>query len=281
MSKSIGILYICTGKYFKFWQDFFESMEEKFLPNTQKNYYVFTDQDDIYGTDKCSRIHIVHIMPLPWPLISLLRFNYFLRIENEIKQNDYLMFSNANIICESQVNEDEFLPDKVDMGMAFVKHPGYYYANIKDTPLERSRKSLAYVPYNIGSNYVIGAMFAGRTEEFLKMCHILNDRINIDLSKGVIAKWHDESHLNRYIANKKNYLLLSASYCYPYGIDLPEKRKICAVSKKAKFDVDGFKNKNIKIKKAGLRKMLMECLHIKNTLFLIRDTFFRKNIEEL
>ncbi|MBQ7155230.1 MAG: hypothetical protein IJR85_06720 [Synergistaceae bacterium] len=43
MSKSIGILYICTGNYCRFWEGFHKSFEEKFLPDTVKNYYVFTD----------------------------------------------------------------------------------------------------------------------------------------------------------------------------------------------------------------------------------------------
>lgn len=281
MKKSIGILYICTGKYHLFWQDFFLSFEKYFLPNTEKRYYVFTDQDVVYGEDQCSRIKVIHTKPLPWPLITLLRFNYFLSIEDELRENDYLMFSNANIVCEDKVSEAEFLPVNDEMGMAFVKHPGYYYSKIIDTPLERSKRSLAYVPYNCGTDYVIGAMFAGKTKDFLRMCSILNDRINSDLAKGVIAKWHDESHLNRYIINQKNYKLLSASYCYPCGVELPIERKICAVSKKAKFDVDGFKNKNLKIRNLGIRKKYILLIHIKNRLLYLRDCLFKKNVERL
>lgn len=35
--KSIGILYICTGPYYLFWEDFFKSFEAKFLTDYEKN----------------------------------------------------------------------------------------------------------------------------------------------------------------------------------------------------------------------------------------------------
>lgn len=54
-------------------------------------------------------------------------------------------------------------------------------------------------------------MFTGKTEAFLRMSHILNDRIEEDLKYNVIARWHDESQMNRYIVGKiiiSYYLLL-------------------------------------------------------------------------
>lgn len=37
MKKSIGILYICTGPYYLFWEDFYNSCEKNFLPNYEKD----------------------------------------------------------------------------------------------------------------------------------------------------------------------------------------------------------------------------------------------------
>jgi hypothetical protein len=42
----------------------------------------------------------------------------------------------------------------------------------------------------------------------------------LDEKKGIIALWHDESHLNRYILDKK-YKLVSPSYCYPENSGIP------------------------------------------------------------
>ena len=49
MTKSIGILYICTGPYVLFWKDFYESFEKNFLPSYEKRYYVFTDAEEIFA----------------------------------------------------------------------------------------------------------------------------------------------------------------------------------------------------------------------------------------
>ncbi len=37
----IGILYIATGKYVPFFDDFYLSCEEHFIPNSEKHYYIF------------------------------------------------------------------------------------------------------------------------------------------------------------------------------------------------------------------------------------------------
>ena len=127
MSKSIGILYLCTGDYKLFWEDFYKSFDKFFLPNIKKYYYIFTDDVEYIDKFQNESISVIKIDSLPWPLITLLRFRYFLFIEKDLKKHDYLMFSNANVICEKTVTAEEFLPRREDKeGMSFVVHPGYY-----------------------------------------------------------------------------------------------------------------------------------------------------------
>ena len=40
---TIGMLYICTGKYTVFWPEFYETFSRNFLPGCKKEYFVFTD----------------------------------------------------------------------------------------------------------------------------------------------------------------------------------------------------------------------------------------------
>lgn len=44
----INIFYICTGEYKRFFDKFYLSCEDKFIPEFEKKYYVFTDSDRIY-----------------------------------------------------------------------------------------------------------------------------------------------------------------------------------------------------------------------------------------
>ena len=59
--------------------------------------------------------------------------------------------------------------------------------------------------------------------------------------RKIFAKWHDESQLNRYIVNKLGVRILEPMYCYPCGMEVSYSKKIYAVSKQAKFDVNAFK----------------------------------------
>lgn len=74
MKKSIGILYICTGPYVLFWEDFYKSFQKKFLIDFEKRYFVFTDAEEIYGQEN-QNVKKIKIEPQPWPLITLLRFS--------------------------------------------------------------------------------------------------------------------------------------------------------------------------------------------------------------
>ena len=62
MKKSIGILYICTGPYVLFWEDFYKSFQKRFLIDFEKHYFVFTDAEEIYGQENqnVKKIKIEH-----------------------------------------------------------------------------------------------------------------------------------------------------------------------------------------------------------------------------
>ena len=72
-----------------------------------------------------------------------------------------------------------------------------------------------------GVSYVQGAFNGGRSNEYLNLCEELSKNIHIDLDKNVIALWHDESQLNKYIINRK-YKILPCNYLYPDGWSLGE-----------------------------------------------------------
>lgn len=283
MNKTIGILYICTGPYYLFWEDFYKSFEEKFLPGFAKKYYVFTDAPKIFGETN-SNVYKYNLQPQPWPLITLLRFSTFLTIEDELRKCDYLMFSNANIVCDELITEAEFLPSKEKKQNIFVTaHPGYYKKSILRFPYDRNKKSLAYIPWNCGEDYVIGAMFGGTSEAFIKMSNILKARIEEDLKRNIIAKWHDESHLNRYIVGRNDVKILSPSYCYPFGMNVDYQKKLSAVSKQAKFDVKTFKGQN-KNEVNVLRKIIKkisEILILKERFLFLFDFVLHKRIKEI
>ena len=99
----IALLYICTGQYVRFWEEFYESFHKNFLRDSEKSYFVFTDSETIYGEDKDCNIHRIYQKDLGWPGSTLFRFRMFSGIAEELKSYDYVFFMNANLICLKEV----------------------------------------------------------------------------------------------------------------------------------------------------------------------------------
>lgn len=224
----IGILYICTGRYHIFWKDFYLSSKKHFLPAEEKRYFVFTDADSLYGEENPD-VKKIYQESLGWPYNTLLRFNIFLKAGAELQQCDYLFFFNANVVFLDLV-EKKILPNENEDGLVAANHPGFYNKSSNRFTYDRNIQSTAYIPYGVGKYYYFGALNGGTAAAYLDMIRILNNNIYQDLSKGIIALWHDESHLNHFLLHK-NPKVLSPSYCYPQGIPLPFKPRILILDK--------------------------------------------------
>jgi len=233
----IGILYICTWKYDVFWKDFYISCEKYFLKDYEKHYFVFTDSEKIYDEENNKNIHKFYQKNLWWPDNTLLRFHIFLSQEKKLKKMDYLFFFNANLEIKKEIWE-EFLPKKE--WLLVVKHPWYYNRPINKYTYERNKKSTAYISNTKWKVYVQWALNWWKTKDFLNMCKNLSQNIDTDKSNWIIAKWHDESHLNKYILNHK-YKLLDPSYLYPEWWNIPFECKILIRDKSKWIDVDNIK----------------------------------------
>lgn len=227
----IAILYICTGKYNQFWTEFYKSSELFFLTNHKKHYFVFTDDISISTIKNVTISTKVH---RGFPLDSLFRFDMFLEREAELKEFDYIFFFNANMQFIAKVGED-FLPKKEDNGLAAVIHPGYFNKPAFLYPYERNKKSKAYIPNHLKSyNYFMGSLNGGIAKDYLELIRICSQNINCDYEKSIIAVFHDESHLNKYLSEHE-CLKLSPEYAFPEDSNLPFDAKIL-IRNKVKID---------------------------------------------
>jgi hypothetical protein len=134
--------------------------------------------------------------------------------------------------------------------MFFVLHPGFSNSNLNfRNPLKTVKRLLrfwvtggygawetrkisnAYVPRRLRRAYFCGGIWFGRKMKFSDFISQLRDSVADDLSKNVIAKWHDESHLNRYAAYNE-VIILGPQYCYDGKVELSaEKPLVVAVEK--------------------------------------------------
>ena len=219
----IAILYIATGKYICFWQDFYASCEKYFLAGHDRHYFVFTDSAAVPG----ERVEIVPRRCQGFPADSLFRYDIFLEIKERLNDYDYLFFFNANMLFVNPVGE-EFIPGEQDNFLCGVLHPA---DGIRHLPscfffYERNRDSRAYIPpFQKNYHYFMGIINGGRCREFLRMCTILSAAIHDDYDRGIVAKFHDESHMNCYF-RRVVPKILGSEYGVPEGWKTGLKPKI-------------------------------------------------------
>ena len=209
----IGIIFIATGKYYIFTKDLVESFEKLFLPNHEKEYFIFTDNNnpDVKGDN----IHYIIKEKEEWPFDSLNRFKNIYENKDLFSDIDFIFFTNANMKALQLIN-DEILPDE-NYDFSAVIHPGYFMDKRDSFPYERNPSSLAYIPYGEGERYYQGCFFGGRKSEFMKMGDVIAENTKKDLDNNIIATVIDESHMNKYFIDKK-VMPISPVYAYPEQI---------------------------------------------------------------
>lgn len=233
-----AILYICTGRYSVFFKEFYETFEKNFLPDVEKTYFVYTDKKNLpYAKEK--NVCIIPQKSLGWPDNTLMRFALFTREEKRFADFDYTFFINANFLCVKQVTKEDFLP--VTENLLVAEHASAHGKNPKDMTYDRNPRCRACVGPDEGSIYVMGGLNGGKTKAYLEMVHTLKDRVEADKKDGVVALWHDESHLNRYIIGRTDVKILPPCYGYPEGWDLPYEPVMLIRDKSKYFDVEAVK----------------------------------------
>ncbi len=221
----IGILYICTGAYTVFWKDFYLSCEKNFIPEAEKEYFVFTDADEIEFEKSNNAIHRIFQKNLGWPGNTLHRYDVFLRHAHLFQECKYLCYMNANLEFVQKITAEEFLPHG---GARFVAvlHPGYYDMRGDRLPYERNPQSNAYIPKHTDGQYLAGGINGGETVSMIEAMESLSKCIQSDIARGVVAVWHDESHWNKFIHGRHDVKILSPAYLYPEEAMLPVVMKI-------------------------------------------------------
>lgn len=237
----MAVLFIGIGEYIKFWDDFYYSLEKNFLKRYIKEYFVFTDSKSMIESNKDERIHCIFQENLGWPNNTLFRFKMFTRVQEQLINFQYIFFMNANVVCIKEITADIFLPYEQDL--VVVQHPGYFNKKNYEFPYERRKKSKAYIAYGKGENYVCGGINGGKAEKYLEAINTLKIMIEEDYQNGVVAKWHDESYLNKYILENVNYRLLSPAFCYPENEKLPFQEYLVVRDKKKVIELPDVKTR--------------------------------------
>lgn len=126
---------------------------------------------------------------------------------------DYVFFLNGNFKFLETIHTDEVIPLEENDFLTALSFSFYRNKDCKELPYDRNPDCQAYIPYGKGTRYYQGGLYGGRTPEIIWMSEWIRKRIDHDLSRKVIARWHDESYVNRYLLDKKPKLL-DETYAY-------------------------------------------------------------------
>lgn len=207
--KNIAINIIATNKYVTFLNRLCQSISENFT-NCNITVIIYTNVDlpeNLINENQSIKFIKSHIEHEPWPAPTLKRFSYFLNERSAILDNDFAYYIDADSVFIGDIG-DSIYPEAGTVG---TLHPCLY--DTQGTP-ERNPNSKAYIPHGSNNNYYCGGFIGGRSGAFIKMSDDINENIMDDLSRGIIAVWHDESHLNRYFFDNHPAITLN----HPYAI---------------------------------------------------------------
>lgn len=212
--EKIAILTISTGKYIELFEKLQKTIFSNFLPNYEKTVFLFTDSD----YSETNNIKISKILHLPWPINTLLRFHYFSDIKDQLLNYDHIYYIDSDVIINNVI-DNEIIPNRDEI--ITVQH---FWEFKCLHPYEDNKKSLAYVDVNDPNfipEYCQACFFGSNKQIFLQMIEDLKVNINTDLKNNVIAKWHDESHFNKYILNRPKKIL-GNNYNHPLSEAIKE-----------------------------------------------------------
>jgi len=235
---SIGIIMIATNEYLDLWKSTALDLDQfAFQKNFKKSIHLFTNKATeaeswAFVNLKNYNLFCYNIKGWGWPEATLLRYKFIASLpENALEE--VLIYLDSDMQIKGDFGPD--LLNEIKRESIFVvDHPGYavgrhgilkFISFVKAPRLfknlvakyvsssrgmgdwETNEMSTAYVEPEKRFRYVHGAIWGGYKEALCKMCNTLAINVDVDLKRNYIAKWHDESHLNKFTSeNEVTYL---------------------------------------------------------------------------
>lgn len=196
---SLALIVIASGApYWSYARRLINSAKEHLFSH---DVVLFTDSRDDFGV-----AHQFKMESLVWPQATLMRYHHVAEKSDLLSKYGHVFYTDADMLFAARVEPSEILAD----GLTATEHPGFL--GDPGTP-ENRPESTAYVARP--RTYFCGGFNGGTSEAYLRMADTIRQNIDKDASKGITARWFDESHLNRYLFDHPPAKVLPASFCFP------------------------------------------------------------------
>lgn len=205
---NVGLVITAIGKYIVFLQRLISSGDQFFMNSQNVTYFVFTDHPAEVAKIKSKRtIVVLQEKDGGWPKNSMLRSKMIHSHRNQFHMMDFLYCIDVDVMFYDEVDV-EVLEYRVG-----TLHPMHYAEEKTTFPFDANHLSRAFVNMSESEYYYSGAFFGGCRDEMIHLAGVMHTNIMQDLKRlNYIARWHDESHLNRYFTDNLPTKLLSPEY---------------------------------------------------------------------
>ncbi len=219
----IAINVVATNRYIYFLNDLCDSISS-FLDteNNEVNLIVYTNVDipeSIYSKHSNISIKKRYIDHEPWPYPTLKRFHYFIMEKDFLISCDYSYYIDVDSIFIGKIKDQIFTKE----GTVGTIHP--CLSGGIGTP-ERNPLSQAYIPLGSNNKYFCGGFFGGTGKSFVSMTESIKESIEKDMGNGIMAIWHDESHLNKFFYENPPELILETPFAVAENYTNKEKESV-------------------------------------------------------
>ncbi|XP_066222873.1 histo-blood group ABO system transferase isoform X6 [Saccopteryx leptura] len=211
---TVGLTVFAIKKYVVFLKLFLETAEEHFMVGHNVNYYIFTDRPADVPQVPLRPGRRVVVLQVPgaarWQDVSMSRMEMISSFcaQRFLREVDFLVCADSDMRFSDHVGVEILSP------LFGTLHPGFYGAAREAFTYERRPQSQAYIPRDQGDFYYMGAFFGGSVPEVQRLTEACHQAMLADRAHGIEAVWHDESHLNRYLLDRKPTKVLSPEYMW-------------------------------------------------------------------
>lgn len=215
--SSVALTVFAVGRYLDtYLEAFLRSSERHFMVGLPVSYYVFTDAPEkvphvALGPKRSLRVISVE-KPSRWQDASMMRMKVISEaIESEIRHRC------THVFCLDVDQEFTGRFGSEALGDSVALLHAYYY-NLPKWLFTYDNNPVSKAYMETGDFYYHAAVFGGSWRSVKALTDWCYRRIEEDKHNGVEARWHDESHLNKYFWLHKPSRVLSPEYCWDRNI---------------------------------------------------------------
>lgn len=240
-SRRVAICHVATGKYNNYVKGIQKDCYQKFLKPHPIEFFLFTNQPELYQTktEEGVPLHVYTIDRQGFPGDTLYRYKYILQAKQEFKDFDHMFYMDVDFRVFSPPDESQLLVPTGTVATAHlhnIMEKRHTHDNHIGTPETNPNSTACIRPHERMDSYFAGGFQGGEVKSYLQAVQVMHDNIETDQANNVLAKYHDESHWNRYCLDHPPASILSQNYMYVENcLQASNKDKVCQQLRKGDF----------------------------------------------